>query len=51
MGRVTYTSIFFRRFKKFLEILIAFHILVSSFAPFGHGFTMEDEYVEESVKE
>ena len=40
-----------RHFKEFLEIFIVFLVLVASFVPLGDGFTVEDEDVEECVKE
>lgn len=39
------------RFEEFLEIFIAFLVLVAGFAPLGDSFAVEDEDVEERVEE
>lgn len=46
----TYTSVFLGRLQQLLEILVAFHILIASLPPLGHGLAMEDQNMKEAVK-
>lgn len=47
----TYASIFLRRLKQLLEVLIPFHFLVPSLPPLCHHLAVEDKDVKESVKQ
>ena len=46
-----YPGIFSWLVENCLEVLIALLLLVASFPPFSHGFAVEDEDLEEGVKE
>ena len=46
-----YLGIAYRRLKQFLEVLVPFLFLIASFPPLGNGLSVEDQDVEESVKE
>ena len=47
----TYSCVLFGRLEKLLEVFIALHVLVTSLAPLSHGLAVENEDVEEGVKE
>jgi hypothetical protein len=49
--RPSYLCVSNREFEQFLEVFVAFLLLISLFSPLRDKFAMEDENMEESVEE